>query len=80
VRITDYRPPEGAPIAGMEAVDQWSVGFYDQGVFRAQANAARRRHTPQLPDVLQLPQLRGAPAILIADIYGNRSVWLQEEN
>jgi len=79
VHLMDYAAPEGSPVTGMDAVDQWSVGFYDQGVFRAQESAARRRHTPALPPLLQLPQLRGTPAILIVDIYGNRSVWLQED-
>ncbi len=79
VRLTDYRAPFGSPVTGLDAVDQWSVGFYENGVFHAQANAARRRQAPRLPDMLQLPQLRGTPAILVADIYGNRSVWLQED-
>ena len=79
VRLAAYDPGPGCPVTGLDAVDQWSVGFYDQGVFRSQADAARRRQTPELPDVLQLPQLRGTPAILITDIYGHRSVWLQEE-
>jgi len=30
--------------------------------------------------MLQLPQLRGTPAILISDVYGKRSLWIQEEN
>ena len=60
-------------------MDQWSVGFYRDGVFRAQASAARKKQTPVLPDMLQLPQLRGTPALLISDVYGNRSVWIQEE-
>jgi len=79
VHLMDYAAPEGCPVTGMDAVDQWSVGFYDRGVFRAQESAARRRHTPALPPLLQLPQLRGIPAILTVDIYGNRSVWLQED-
>ena len=79
VHLADYDPGPNVPIRGLDAVDQWSVGFYQDGVFRSQSNAARRRQSPALPDLLQLPQLRGTPAILIADIYGNRSVWLQEE-
>lgn len=78
VCLTDYTPPAGE-VTGMDAVDQWSVGFYDDGVFYAQANAARRKQAPALPQVLQLPQLRGKPAVLIADVYGGRSVWIQEE-
>lgn len=79
VRLSAYAPPPGGGISGLDAVDQWSVGFYNQGVFWAQASAARRKQTPALPEMLQLPQLRGAPAILIVDIYGNRTVWRQEE-
>ena len=79
VRLISYDPGEGFPVTGPDAVDQWSVGFFQDGVFRCQASAARRRHTPELPDMLQLPQLRGTPAILIADVYGRRSLWLQEE-
>ena len=79
IRLTAYRPGPGKEIGGLDAVDQWSVGFYDRGVFRAQSDAARRRQSPELAEMLQLPQLRGTPAILIVDIYGNRSVWLQED-
>ena len=78
VRLMDYAPPEGE-VTGLDAVDQWSVGFYRDGVFYAQADAARRKQTPALPPVLQLPQLRGVPAILICDVYGGRSVWVWKE-
>ena len=79
VRLLDYQTPEGSDVTGLEAVDQWSVGFYQDGVFLAQASTARRKQSPILPDMLQLPQLRGTPALLISDVYGNRSVWIQEE-
>ena len=79
VHLTAYDPGADAPIKGMDAVDQWSVGFYDGGVFQCQASAARRKQSPALPDVLQLPFFRGIPAILIADVYGKRSVWVKEE-
>ncbi len=78
VRLLDYRTPDGCGVTGLDAVDQWSVGFYRDGVFRCQASAARRKQTPALPDALQLPQLRGQAAILISDVYGNRSVWIQK--
>ncbi len=78
VRLTDYTTPPGCEISGLDAVDQWSVGFLRGDVFEAQASAARRRHTPDLPDFLQLPQLRGVPAILIVDVYGNRTLWRME--
>ena len=79
VRLTNYLPPPGAPVTGLDAVDQWSVGFWRDGVFRCQASAARQKLTPKLPDALQLPQLRGTPAILISDVCGNRTVWIREE-
>ncbi|MBE5781753.1 MAG: site-specific DNA-methyltransferase [Clostridiales bacterium] len=79
VQLASYEAPEGCQVTGLDAVDQWSVGFYQEGVFYAHASAARRKHTPALPRVLQLPQLRGTPAILIVDVYGNRSLWIQEE-
>ena len=79
VQLTSYETPEGCEITGLDAVDQWSVGFYQEGVFHAHASAARRKHTPALPQLLQLPQLRGTPAILIVDVYGNRSLWIQED-
>ena len=79
VWLRDYRTPPGGSVTGLDAVDQWSVGFYREGVFYAQASGARRKQSPALPEMLQLPQLRGVPAVLICDVYGNRSVWIQEE-
>ena len=80
VWLKDYRLADGEAVQGLDAVDQWSVGFYQDGVFRCQASAARRKQSPALPQVLQLPQLRGTPALLISDVYGNRRVWIQEDN
>lgn len=77
--LTRYIPPQGE-ITGLDAVDQWSVGFLDNGAFHAQENAARSKHMPELPKVLQLPQIRGVPAILIVDIYGNRTLWRKKED
>ena len=78
VRLLDYQLPPESPVTGLDAVDQWSVGFFRDGVFRSQANAARRKQTPALQETLQLPQLRGQPAIFISDVYGHRSVWIQK--
>lgn len=79
IRLSDFAPKDGA-VRGLDAVDQWSVGFFEQGVFYAQASAARRKQTPDLAQMLQLPQLRGTPAILISDVYGDRYLWYLEEN
>ena len=80
VRLTDYQTPEGCQVTGLDAVDQWSVGFYKGGIFYAQASTGRRKQAPALEEMLQLPQLRGVPAILISDVYGNRSLWIQEDH
>ena len=77
VHLLDFQLPQGAEVTGLDAVDQWSVGFYRDGVFHSQASTARRKQSPALPDTLQLPQLRGQPAIFISDVYGHRSVWIQ---
>ena len=79
VSLKDYQGIPG-PAQGLDLVDQWSVGFIESGVFTAQSSAARRKHTPALPAYLQLPQLRGTPAILIVDVYGNRTVWKYQED
>jgi hypothetical protein len=78
VRLLDYQTPQGSSVTGLDAVDQWSVGFYQDGVFRCQASTARRKQSPALQETLQLPQLRGQPAIFISDVYGHRSVWIQK--
>ena len=80
VRLTDYQTPAGCQVTGLDAVDQWSVGFYKGGTFYAQASTGRRKQAPALEEMLQLPQLRGVPAILISDVYGNRSLWIQEDH
>ncbi len=79
ISLKDYQV-EGSTLQGLDHVDQWSVGFLEKGVFHAQASAARRKHTPALPPYLQLPQLRGEPAILIVDVYGNRTLWAWQED
>ncbi len=79
VRLLDYQLPPGFSVTGLDAVDQWSVGFYRDGVFRSQASAARRKQTPALKETLQLPQLRGQPALFVSDVYGHRSIWIQKE-
>lgn len=70
------RQPESLVLAGLDAVDQWSVGFVREGVFRAYASSARRKQTPVLKQTLELPLLRGTVGILVVDVLGNRSLWV----
>ena len=90
VSIRDYAAdmalPEGAVcqpkdlrIAGLDAVDQWSAGFLRDGVFKAYVSAARRKQSPELPPLLELPLLRGQAAISIVDVLGRRTLWTPEQ-
>jgi DNA modification methylase len=91
VRLNSYSLPAGtfdgiksAPgdlmVEGLDAVDQWSVGFMKAGDFIAHASCARRKQTPALPEFLELPLLRGVVAILVVDVLGNRTVWVSGES
>lgn len=81
VHLLRYAPPggerEGVP--GLDALDQWAVGFIKEGVFLTQDLSCRSRRNPVLNDVLLLPQLRGVPAILTIDVWGNRAAWVAED-
>lgn len=78
IYLTEYSAP-GLPedISGTDAVERWAVGFINNGRFCAHASYARRKHMPELPALLQLPQLNGTPCILIGDILGRVSCWVQ---
>lgn len=89
VQLLDYTLPGGLPedavlqprdlrISGLDAVDQWSVGFLRNGVFNVYASTARRKQTPVLDASLELPLLRGNVAISIVDVLGNRTLWVAD--
>ena len=71
--------PAGLSIAGLDAIDQWSVGFVRDGAYRAYASCARRKQTPALHTMLELPLLRGQVAISLVDVLGNRTLWVSDE-
>lgn len=71
--------PSGLQIAGLDAIDQWSVGFLRDGAYRAYVSAARRKQTPALQTLLELPLLRGQVAISIVDVLGNRTLWVSDD-
>ena len=70
--------PAGLQVAGLDAIDQWSVGFLRDGEYKAYADAVRRKQTPGLKTMLELPLLRGQVAISIVDVLGNRTLWTAE--
>lgn len=68
--------PADLQIEGLDAVDQWSVGFLRDGEFKAYACSARRKQTPELSTTLELPLLRGTVALSVVDVLGHRTLWV----
>lgn len=73
VSLTRYQPESGVcarSFVGLDAVDNWSVGYLRDGVFIGMAHDMRQRHAPALRRVLQLPVLEGRPCIRVNDVLG----------
>ncbi|MEG0767680.1 MAG: site-specific DNA-methyltransferase, partial [Clostridia bacterium] len=62
-------------LSGLDAVDQWSVGYLREGVFVSMADATREKKQPVLSERLDIPILSGTLAILILDIFGRRRIY-----
>lgn len=62
-------------LQGLDSVDQWYAGLLAGGVFTAYASSCRRKQTPELARTLQVPVLRGTVALMIIDVFGNRTLW-----
>ena len=71
--------PAGLRVEGLDAIDQWSVGFLRDGAYKVYVSNARRKQTPALRTLLELPLLRGQAAISIVDVLGRRTLWVPEE-
>ena len=75
VRLTGYRLEDGAldrELAGLDAVDNWAVGYVRDGAFVRQAASFRLRQSPALEPMLQLPVLSGEPCLRVGDVLGRR--------
>ena len=73
VEITAYELEPGLtarPITGMDALDNWAVGYIRDGAFTLMAHEYRSRQTPALSGRLQLPVLSGTPAVRVGDVMG----------
>ena len=70
--------PKGLQIGGLDAIDQWSVGFLRDGAYKTYVSSARRKQTPALKTLLELPLLRGQVAVSIVDVLGNRTLWVAD--
>ncbi|NLB39372.1 MAG: site-specific DNA-methyltransferase [Clostridiales bacterium] len=69
-------PPEGTPeLSGLDAVDQWYAGLIQEHVFTVYASSVRKKGTPALAPRLEIPMLRGTVALMVIDVYGNRTLW-----
>ncbi len=68
----------GLPLAKLDAIDQWSVGFLRGDTFVATTHAARTAAKPVLPSRLEMPMLSGDPALCIVDVLGRRQVYVWE--
>ena len=70
--------PRGLKVEGLDAVDQWSVGFLRDGAYKTYVSSARRKQSPELKTLLELPLLRGQVAISVVDVLGTRTLWAAE--
>lgn len=59
----------------LDYVDQWYAGLIQGGVFTSYASSTRAKNTPDIARRLEVPMLRGTVALLIVDVYGNRTLW-----
>ena len=89
IELKSFRPdlhfPEGTvlqpadlQVNGLDAIDQWSVGFLRDGAYKTYVSSARRKQTPALKTLLELPLFRGQVAISIVDVLGRRTLWTAE--
>ncbi len=56
--------------AGLDAVDNWAVGYLREGVFISMASDFRTRQKSALSAALQLPVLEGTPCLRVGDVLG----------
>ena len=79
VRLNRYEIEPGVcarTFNGLDAVDNWSVGYLRGGVYKSEAASFRLRQKPALDTVLQLPVLEGKPCLRIGDVMGRHFYYL----
>jgi hypothetical protein len=55
---------------GLDAVDNWSVGYVRDGVYHVYAQSARTKREPVLSAMLEAPAYSGQLAMCINDVFG----------
>jgi len=56
--------------AGLDAVDNWSVGYVRDGVYHVYAQSARTKREPVLSGTLDAPAYSGQLAMCVNDVFG----------
>lgn len=79
--IRGYAAP-GLPAAasGTDGIDRVSAGFLENGKFVSYASYARKKQEPEIPESLQIPQLRGDMALLVGDVLGRTTCWAWQDD
>ena len=75
VTLEDFRIEDGLcdrAFEGLDAADNWAVGYLRDGAFIRFAAAMRSRGRPALPTALQLPVLGGQACLRVEDVLGRR--------
>ena len=64
---------------GLDAVDNWSAGYLENGVFRAAAHFERDRKHPALQTELRVPMYDGVPAVRVGTVSGTNYYFLLDQ-
>ncbi len=78
VVLEKFIPEEGAcerTFDGLDAVDNWSVGYIRNGRYVAMAESLRTRKTPKLETALDAPVYSGTLALCISDVTGRTFIY-----
>ena len=80
VRLIDFDCPAAreAGLSGLDAVDMWSAGFVQGGVYHGCVQSARSVSSPALSTAMEMPVGAGEPCVMIVDVWGNRRFYLPE--
>lgn len=73
VELTEYQVEGGVSartFIGMDALDNWAVGYVRGGAFQPMAQEVRSKAQPALALKLRLPVLTGTPVVRVGDVLG----------
>ena len=73
VRLTGYRLEDGAlnrELAGLDAVDNWAVGYLREGRLEIMEDTVRTRRHGALITELKVPVYSGKLGMLVSDLLG----------